>query len=256
MMAADHTSHHDDLLPAYALGALDGAELREIEAHLASGCPECSRQLTLWRGDLEQLAASVPPVAPSPETRQRVLRMAHRERPARWWPLAAAALLAFTLGAGWRQAQLGPLEPEVERLRAENARLEQGVAQARSQAQAEIVRMKATLAILSQPGARSVALAGLPAAPGAVGHTFVDPAHGKALFWAFHLPPPSVGKTYQLWWIGDSGPVSAGTFPVDAAGEGLLEVGVERPDAIRAWAVTVEPAGGVPQPTGAMVLKG
>lgn len=251
-MATDHTSRHDELLPAYALGALDGEELRAIEAHLASGCSECARQLTLWRGDLEQLAASVPPVAPSPETRQRVLRLARRERPARWLPLAAAALLAFVLGAGWRQARLGPLVPEVERLRAENARLEQGVAQARG----AVARMNATLAILSQPGTRAVALAGLPAAPGAVGHTFVDPEHGKALFWAFHLPPPSAGKTYQLWWIGDSGPVSAGTFPVDASGEGLLEVGVERPDAIRAWAVTVEPAGGVPQPTGAMVLKG
>lgn len=251
-MATDHTSRHDALLPAYALGALDGEELREIEAHLASGCAECSRQLALWQGDLEELAASVPPVAPSPETRQRILRLARRERPARWLQIAAAALLAFALGAAWRQARLGPLVSEVELLRAEKGSLEQEVAQAR----AETARMTATLAILAQPGARSVALAGLPAAPGAVGHTFVDPGHRRALFWAFHLPPPSAGKTYQLWWIGDSGAVSAGTFPVNAAGEGLLEVGVERPDAIRAWAVTVEPAGGVPQPTGAMVLKG
>lgn len=251
-MTPDHSSRHDELLPVYALGALDGDDLREIETHLASGCPECSYQLTLWRGDLEELAASVPPVAPSPETRRRVLRLASRERPTRWLQLAAAALLAFALGAGWRQAQLGPLVPEVERLRAENGRLEQGVAVAR----AEAARMTATLAILSRPGARSVDLAGLPAAPGAVGHTFIDPERGRALFWAFHLPPLSDGKTYQLWWIGDSGPVSAGTFPVDAAGEGRLEVGVERPDAVRAWAVTLEPAGGVPQPTGTMVLKG
>jgi anti-sigma-K factor RskA len=117
--------------------------------------------------------------------------------------------------------------------------------------------MAATLAILSTPGARTVRLAGLDPSPGAIGETFLDPRQGRAVFWAFHLPEPAAGTTYQLWWIGSAGPVSAGTFDVDAQGQGRLEIGrVERPQEIQVWAVTVEPAGGVPQPTGMMVLKG
>jgi len=265
-----HSPRHDDLIPAYAVGALDGEELRELEAHLADGCSECDRQLALWQGDLEELAASVAPVEPSPVTRARILRLAGAERPERplrrtpllrWLALPAAALLGvlmvWAVWSGIRQARLGG---EVESLRAERDRLERQVAALDRElglARSESQRMAATLAVLSTPGARSIRLAGLGPTPGAVGQTFVDPRNGRAVFWAFHLPPPEPGKTYQLWWIGNTGPVSAGIFDVDAQGQGRVEIArVDRPEEIQVWAVTVEPAGGVPQPTGAMVLKG
>jgi len=60
-MSNIHTPRIEELLPAYALGALEGEELRELEEHLAGGCEECGRQLALWQGDLEELAAAVPP---------------------------------------------------------------------------------------------------------------------------------------------------------------------------------------------------
>ncbi len=266
-MTAPHSLRHDELIPAYAVGALDGEELRELEAHLADGCSECDRQLALWQRDLEELAASVPPVEPSPVTRARILRLAGAERPVRRAPLlrrlalpAAALLGVLMVWAVWsagRQAQLGG---EVERLRAERDHLERQVAALDRElglARAESQRMAATLAILSTPGAQSFRLAGLGPTPDAVGQTFVDPGQGRAVFWGFHLPPPEPGKTYQLWWIGNAGAVSAGIFNVDARGQGRVEVErVERPKEIQLWAVTVEPAGGAPQPTGAMVLKG
>ena len=49
-MTSAHAPRFDDLLPAYALGALDGDELRELEAHLATGCPTCE-------GERRRLAA-------------------------------------------------------------------------------------------------------------------------------------------------------------------------------------------------------
>ena len=257
-----HSPRHDELIPAYAVGALDGDELRELEVHLADGCSECDRQLALWQGDLEELAASVPPVEPSPVTRQRILRLAGAGRPVRrapllrWLTLPAAALLALTVWSGGRQARLGG---EVERLRAERDHLERRVAALDREldlARAESQRMAATLAILSTPGARSFRLGGLGPTPGAVGQTFLDPRQGRAVFWAFHLPPPEPGKTYQLWWIDAGRPVPAGTFDVDARGQGRVEIArVERPEGAQTWAVTVEPAGGVPQPTGATVLS-
>ena len=262
-MSATHSARHNELIPAFATGVLEGNELRELEAHLATGCAECRRQLALWQGDLEDLAASVPAIAPSTMTRERILHLTGARKPARqvprlrWLALPAAALLVFSVWAGGRQARLGA---EVERLSAERDLLERQVAALDRElglAQSETRRIAATLAILSTPGARTIRLAGLDPAPGAVGETFLDPRRGRAVFWAFHLPAPAPGKTYQLWWIGSAGPVSAGTFDVDAQGQGLLEVGgVNRPGEIQAWAVTLEPAGGVTQPTGAMVLKG
>jgi anti-sigma-K factor RskA len=274
---ADHTSRHDELIPAYALGALDGSDLREMESHLDAGCAECRRQLDLWQGDLEELAASVPPVEPSPETRRRVLRLAGvpaaaprpaappaaaprplaPRRPWRWLALPAAAVLVLAVWGAWRLASLGEearvLRAERDRLARQTAALDRELGLARAEAE----RMAATLAIVSAPESRTIQLAGLGSTPGAAGKTFVDPEGGRAIFYAFDLPALSPDKTYQLWWIADGRPVSAGTFQVDPNGNARLAVDrVENAGAIQAWAVTVEPAGGVPQPTGEMVLKG
>jgi anti-sigma-K factor RskA len=55
-MTSAHAPRFDDLLPAYALGALDGDELRELEAHLATGCPSCEDELRRLAAELEGLA--------------------------------------------------------------------------------------------------------------------------------------------------------------------------------------------------------
>jgi len=271
-----HSPRFAELLPAYALGALDSAELRELEAHLETGCGDCRRQLDLLEGDLEELAASVPPLTPSPETRERVLGAAAAGtvvpfqqpigpirpiglmRSSRWLALAATVLLVMAVWGVWRQARLAG---EAEHLRADRDRLAQQVAaldRRLAQTQADNRRLASTLSLITAPGARAVQLAGLGPTPGAVGHTFVNPQARKAIFYAFDLPAPAAGKTYQLWWIAAGRPVSAGTFGVDEHGAARLEVDqVENADQIQAWAVTVEPAGGAPQPTlDAMVLKG
>ena len=97
----------------------------------------------------------------------------------------------------------------------------------------------------------------MEAAPRAAGHTYVNPQRHDALFYAHDLPALPSGKTYELWYIAGGKPVAAGTFSVDPRGGGSVKV-EHVPDvaSIQAWAVTIEPAGGVPQPTGAMVLKG
>jgi anti-sigma-K factor RskA len=268
-MSPGHSIRHEELLPAYALGALDGEDLRELEAHLTAGCDECRRQLDLWQGDVEELAASVEPVAPSEETRRRIGRLAGVgaqvvpiRRPSRspitkWALLAAAACLLLAAGSLWRQAKLGR---ELDRLGAERDRLAREVAGLDKQlglARSEAQRLAESLSIIASPGSRSIQLAGLGPTPQASGHTFVSPERGEAVFYAFGLPAAEPGKTYQLWWIQDGKPVSAGTFGVDERGSGSLRVQRVAPAGqIQAWAVTVEPEGGVPQPTGAMVLKG
>jgi anti-sigma-K factor RskA len=264
MMAAprDHSARYDELLPAYALGALDGDELREMEEHIAAGCPECRRQIPLWQGDLEELAASVAPVEPSEMTRRRILKLAGKggspAQPPRWLALAASVLLAVAVWGVWQQARL---RTEAESLRAEKIRLvEQVTALDRrlAETQGDNERLAATLSLITAPGAKAVQLAGLGSNPGAVGHTFINYSQKKAIVYAFGLATLPAGRTYELWWIDAGGhPVPAGTFDVDANGSARVVVDrVEGAEGIKAWAVTSEPAGGVPQPTGEMVLKG
>jgi len=266
MSTTPHTPRLEELLPAYALGALDGDDLRELEAHLAGGCEECRRQLALWQGDLEALAAEVEPVQPSDVARARVLRLAGSGvaspppmsvdvRPR--WLRAAAAILLIGL-AFWGLMGQARMERQVRNLEAERDRLSQQVNDLDRQvglAREEARRAQQALQVLAAPGVQSVVLAGLGPSPGAKGRTYVNPSTRDALFYAFDLPALPADKTYELWFIAAGKPVAAGTFDVDPRGTGTVRV--ERVhDQIQAWAVTIEPKGGMPQPTGAMVLKG
>lgn len=255
-----HSTRIEEMLPSYALGALDGDDLRELEAHLAAGCPECRRQLDLWSRDLEEIAEAVTPVEPSEVTRARVLRISGGSRPRRlprWVYPAIAALLLLCLWSGTRQWRL---RGEVRSLAAERDRLERRATELDREARLareEARRAEQALQVLAAPGVRTVVLAGLTPAPRSNGRTYVNPQTGDALFYAFELPALPQDKTYQLWFIADGKPVSAGTFSVNEHGTGSLRVGrITDVPAIQAWAVTVEPQGGVPQPTGEMVLKG
>jgi anti-sigma-K factor RskA len=264
MSATPHTPRLEELLPAYALDALDGEDLRELEAHLAGGCEECRRQIDLWRGDLEALAAEVEPVAPSDVTRARVLRLASgterapvampRRTPG-WTIAAAAVLLALALWGLLGQVRMGrevrSLEAERDRLRQQVEVLSQEVGRMRT----DVQQARQDLQVIAAPGVQAVSLAGLGPSPSAKGRTYVNPSTRDALFYAFDLPRLPADKTYELWFIAAGKPVAAGTFEVNPRGTGTVRV--ERVnDQIQAWAVTIEPRGGVPQPTGAMVLKG
>jgi anti-sigma-K factor RskA len=276
-MSTPHSTRFEELLPAYALGALDGDDLRELEEHLAGGCEECRGQLALWEGDLETLAASIAPVEPSEITRSRVLKLAggaasapstaaapavspdRVPAPARtpaWLGIAALLLLGLAV---WGLVGQARMAREVRRLAEERDGLSRQVAalsQEVSRIRTESQRAELALQVLAAPGVQSVALAGLEAAPGAAGRTYVNPRSRDALFYAFGLPALPADKTYELWFIAGGKPVPAGTFAVDPRGTGSLRVDrVVDPGQIQAWAVTVEPRGGVPQPTGAMVLK-
>jgi hypothetical protein len=78
--------------------------------------------------------------------------------------------------------------------------------------------------------------------------------------WTFvghNLPAPKAGRTYQLWLVTANAKISAGTFAPGAGGEALVRATYQLGrDALKAVAVTDEPAGGVAQPTGPFVVIG
>jgi hypothetical protein len=82
MTAASHSPRFEELLPAFALGALDSDELREVEAHLAGGCPGCEVELRRLASDLEELAAAaseIEPLVPGGDLRRHVLALVAAE---------------------------------------------------------------------------------------------------------------------------------------------------------------------------------
>ena len=72
------------------------------------------------------------------------------------------------------------------------------------------------------------------------------------------MKPAPEGKTYELWFVtAAEEKIPAGTFDVGASGEATLLV--EIPEGIGTLvlaAVTDEPAGGSPQPTGSFQVLG
>jgi anti-sigma-K factor RskA len=86
---------------------------------------------------------------------------------------------------------------------------------------------------------------------------FWDPRTGRWTLVAHDLPALRTGRTYQLWIITTEGrKISAGTF-APVGGNALVQAAYALPgNALGAIAVTEEPAGGVPQPTGEIVISG
>jgi Flp pilus assembly protein TadG len=71
---------------------------------------------------------------------------------------------------------------------------------------------------------------------------------------AHNLPELKAGRTYQLWLVTASSKISAGTFQPQN-GDAVIRATYALPaDSLKALAVTEEPAGGVPQPTGPMIM--
>ena len=63
--------------------------------------------------------------------------------------------------------------------------------------------------------------------------------------------------TYQVWLVTDNAKISAGTFRPDAQGKTMMHAQIRDADrnALRAVAITEEPEGGMPAPTGPMVVR-
>jgi anti-sigma-K factor RskA len=229
----------------YVLGSLDPEERREFESHLA-GCAECAEEVASLRPVVGALATAVPQVTPRAELRERVLsgtppragadaRIHDRKSPAAltWLPLAAAIIIA--VGAGIYAVRL---QRQIGELR---ARFDQA---------------QATTAVLAAPDLARIDLQGQQVAPDARARALWSRSRGL-VFTAANLPPAPAGKAYQVWVVTAQAPISAGLLTPDPSGAGtqfyMTPADIAPPVAV---AVTLEPAGGVPAPTGERYLIG
>ncbi|HKC94104.1 MAG TPA: anti-sigma factor [Nitrospira sp.] len=110
--------------------------------------------------------------------------------------------------------------------------------------------------LLRRPDTKVVTLAGADVAKQASAVLLYNPITQKIWLYSAHLPECPKGTAYQLWAI-DQTPVSVGIFHWDAGQTTQLLV-KRLPDFEKAkkFAVSLEPAGGRPQPSGPIYLIG
>jgi anti-sigma-K factor RskA len=252
--------NHDEireLAAMYVLGGLDGEDRARFEALLRSADRDATAALADFESALvnlaaeaaetpppsvraalmERIVAEAPPIAVAPPRRSRSVLW-----PLVWGAVMAAGLAALAVGLSMSSSyekRLAVLARESEALKA------------------DIRREQQVIAMLRDPATQIVALSGLQPAPSARARMIWN-EHAGGLLVAAGLPPTPAGKTYQLWAIvGKNPPISAGVFTVDAKGAGSLRVApLTGVGTVDVFAVTLEPAGGRPAPSGQMYLAG
>ena len=102
-----------ELAEAYALGALDADERAGLDAHLASGCVNCTKAIEEARWIVSHLAYLAPEQAPPPLLKERLMQTVRAEaaasrrpvlffRPRTMWTwTGVAAMIILTVFSNW-----------------------------------------------------------------------------------------------------------------------------------------------------------
>jgi anti-sigma-K factor RskA len=239
-MATEH-EHWIEQAAIFALGALDGREREEFEAHLAAGCPTCEAHVRETREALIILPRALTSMIPPPAVKTRLLDQveknnavpitaarAHEARP--WRKIAgvlAAGIIGIVIGGTYYRFQYEP----------------------RHTVYSSVINL------LRDPATRDYTLFGTGPTPQAKGR-FLWNESGEGHIFATNLPPALEGKMYAVWTIAhNAAPRYVGTIKTDAKGQGGLHINsASNENPIETFAVTLEPEGTTAAPTGPMVL--
>lgn len=248
-----------ELLGAYALDAVDPAEARAVEEHLAS-CPRCRAEVEahrevaamlgnsggeapegLWARIAAELEGAPRELPSAPSLGAAVLgrsgprggRRGRRLRPVALSLGAVAAALAVVVGL--LAAKVGNLDAQMRTI--SSALAGSGVAE------------QAALAA-TDPSHTSVAL---DAVGGSAGRALIVALpSGQAYFVTRSgLRALSPDRTYQLWALASGRVVSLGLL-----GRSPRDVAVEVAPNMTEFMVTAEPSGGTTRPTSPVVVEG
>lgn len=239
MSEPSHEAHVLDLLPAYSIGALDSDEASRVDEHVQS-CWICRNELVAFQEVAEGLSLAAPAASPSPTLKARLMQQVEsarsRERasaqaPARpFWerllPAWGLASLLLIIGLAASSIVLWQRVNDLE--------------------------------FMTAPGGmRAAPLTATDAAPSATGFVLISADGNDGALVVDGLPPLEESQQYQLWLIRDGQRTSGAVFSTDENSYGGTRIRAPRSLLdYSAVGITIEPAGGSPQPTGTRVLSG
>jgi anti-sigma-K factor RskA len=264
MNANTHPTREEDF-DLLALGALEGDERRAIESHVGA-CASCARKLAEARNRIALLGLASPFVKPSGDVKARLIQQIRaeaagtpqvpprlRDEPsdgryawARWWNavlIPVAAVLVFATVYLWRQNQI--FDQQLAILRAtvqeQQDQLDEDLKVA------DLIAARDTIVVPLAPQS------GMPQGSARV----VYNAHSGILVYDGQLDKAPADKSYVLWLVPATGnPINAGVFNPSTGKTSHWVIKLPAGTVPKAFAVTLEPAGGAPQPTGPKVLVG
>jgi len=268
------------IAPLYVIGALDEKTAHDVEEALHSATSEQQRVIARWREVATLLPQALPLQTPPDYLRERLLNriaeetqqtpieiaveestlkeIAERDekkvlpfvqprraesRTARWVLIAATAMLAFTSVYLFTQ-------------RAKLARERDDLSRERNSLTEELAARRRLVDDIVSPRTKVIAMVG-DETPQANAKVLWDTMAQQWAIYIFDLPAPPSDKDYQLWYVTKNAKISAAVFRTDEQGRTVLKL-TPPPDALSdlaATAVSLEPKGGSPQPTGKFYLK-
>jgi len=261
-----HPTREEDF-DLYALGALEGDEKQAIESHVAS-CADCARKLAEARGRVAMISFAAPRVEPAPHVKELLLARVREEGRSAAPERAVAPREADSSSSGgvfgrWWTAVLAPVGVALAiatiLLWNQNQRLNREMADLH----AALVTQQKTLEeahhaadLLAARDTIVVPLAPMPGMPKGMGRVTYNSDMGM-LMYDGKVDPAPANKSYQLWLFPMKGdPINAGVFnpATDEISHWMMKMSPGVTPA--SFAITLEPAGGMPHPTGPKVLAG
>lgn len=245
----------------YAIGALDEETACNVENFLRTATPEQKSEMAEW----QEIAAAIPMALaerPVPvHIREQLLLMtdessaqessarenqsgrvlpfqtkARSQSPiVRWMLMAATLTLAASCGyLAWQNNNISLQLKETDH---------------------KLNTLTRQLEVFLSPSTRIISMNGVE----------TPKAHAKVVWntesqtWEVHiknLPAPPNDKDYQLWYVTKDAKINAAVFSTDDQGRSELKLRLpaEAINGLSATAVTLEPKGGSPQPTGKFYL--
>lgn len=193
-------------------------------------------------GETKRVTPAHTPVVPTPiiEVPRRAIN---------WYAIAASLALIAT------GAQLVRVTADRNEIRSQIAAADTLAPRADS-LESMVNQKDALIAAMTGPDVKVVPLAN-NSTPQSLGRMMWNRTSDDWVMVAHGLRQPREGMVYQVWLVTDGAPISAGTFRPDKDGKTMMHAHYDLPrEALRSVAITEEPEGGVPAPTGPMVVAG
>ena len=232
-------AHVLDLLPAFVLNSLEADEVRRVDEHLST-CLICRNEATAFQATADQLSFAAPAALPSPALKDRLMQRVQATRPQVRAPIQAPAHSWLErLLPVWSLASLFLIFV----LAGFNLLLWQRVNHI------ETVNFAGRM--------RAVPLLASTSASQATGFVLISGDGESGALVVDGLPSLGEKQQYQLWLIRNGERISGAVFSTDEKNYGGTRIRAPRSLLdYTAADITIEPAGGSTQPTGAKVLGG